>query len=196
MKAPNYWTECFVVSGETTPTFLRPMMSHILLAGKSMHLIESIGKFKHLQEGVAQSSPSKGRVSRTSSGIYEEFLESIMKLKPSCALVGSCDRSCDEDNESHDEDDNVVPEKEEGGERGGAYGHPHFDPLVNFYLQSMDNPLVTHINPLTTHVINPIRPPDNEGLMEILQERSMPLTILIQKSVAPLIRRRYRTVSQ
>ena len=179
-----------MVASEATPTFLHPIMSHILLAGKSMHLIESIGKFKHLQEGVAQSSPSKGcgPHATTPTGIYEEFLQSIKKLKPSSALIGSCDRSCDDEDGSHDEEEVaiVLPKKE----RGGACCHQHFDPLVNSYLRFMDDPLVTHVTPI-------IRGPplDNKGLIEILEDRSMPLTTSMQTSMIPLIKRRYRTVS-
>ena len=62
INASNYWEECFSVATDTTPAFLLKGLERILLAGKSMHLIESIGKLRHIQEGMVHTSPSKGGV--------------------------------------------------------------------------------------------------------------------------------------
>ena len=104
IKAVDYWEVCFTVVEDAVPTFLHPVLECVLLAGKSLHLMESIGKLKHIQEGVAHSSPSRGCLPTPSKedldvtgttifpsgSVYQEFLRTLSEFKPS---IQSCDRS-------------------------------------------------------------------------------------------------------
>lgn len=181
IKAVNYWEECFVGVADATPTFLRPVVGVILLAGKSMHLIESIGKLKHIQEGVVHSSPSKGGVARKGvddvdgivSGLpislYQEFLA---KVQPQ--VVESCDGSCD----TAAGGGVAVGE----GWRVSALGH--FHPVMDSYLKMIKK-------------VHCSSPPNNRGVQEVLQvpkSSSIPLNLVIQECLYPLLQSRHLTV--
>ena len=200
-----------------TPTFLQPVMEHVIVAGKSLHLMESIGKLRHLQEGVAHSSPSK--LSVAPINIYQEFLQSLAKFKtPHTVTDRSCDspdRSCDIDS-SDDED---VVKRKRGAKRSLQFSdkstiikeprehhtplttpskdhtstrtispHDHFDPLMKTYLDLLET---------SNRTTNTICLPDLKGVPEILNEKglSVPLTFLICNSLSPLFHSRYHMVS-
>ena len=173
-----------MVPPEATPTFLRPLMDpYILLAGKSMHLIESIGKLKHIQEGVVHS-PSKGTAtsfvgvsgSTPNPDLYQDFLRALSErhsphglVRPHGLGVESCDLSCDLDQD------------EERGWRVTPL--PHYDSLMNSYLELLKK---------SAHK----GPPNNSGVLEIaLPESSLvPLNCLIQDKLHPLLQHHYKIV--
>lgn len=187
INASNYWEECFAVTTDATPTFLRRAMDRILLAGKSMHLIESIGKLKHIQEGVVHSSPSKGGVASkiASKGgvttppptsLYQDFLQSLARLEPpveSCDQP-SCDVSCD-----------VSGDPGAAGDGWSVTGLDHYDSLMNSYLE------------LIKTTSTPRGPPEKWGARDVSLPRSslVPLNLLIQDSLHPLLQQHYKTVS-
>ncbi len=186
IRAANYWEECFTLTEGATPTFLSPVAMEILLAGKSMNVIESIGKLKHIQEGVVHSSPSKGGVvspapsdggvvisqSRPIS-LYQDFLRSMSLIDlPSSGsdlTESSCDRSCD---------------GRAGWEVGGL---EHFDPLMNAYLELIE----ADANPPKKWGAQR----NGEGeVMNLPKSRLIPLNLLIQDHLYPLLKHHYRTV--
>lgn len=187
INASNYWEECFIVATDATPTFLQCVFGWILLAGKSMHLIESIGKLKHIQEGVVHSSPSKWCVvsprdvnwgmatPNSPTDLYQDFLKSLALLGPP---VESCDmsRSCDMSG-SHDPDDSGAGWK--------VTGLDHYDHLMNSYLNLIKTNSTPH------------RPPDRWGTRDVsLPDSSLvPLNQLIQDNLCPLLQQHYKTVS-
>lgn len=179
-----------MVPPEATPTFLHSLMDpYILLAGKSTHLIESIGKLKHIQEGVVHS-PSKGTLANSFSSsvgvsgstpipdLYQDFLRALSEsdsphglIRPH-GLVESCDQSCDLSAEDQD------------SERGWRVTPlPHYDSLMNSYLELLKK---------SAHE----DPPNNSGVLKItLPESSLvPLNCLIQDKLHPLLHHHYKIV--
>ena len=189
MRSANYWEECFTLSEESTPSFLRPVAREILLAGKSMHIIESIGKLKHMQEGVVHSSPSKGGLvspvpsdggvvigHATPTDLYQDFLKAMSEIGSSggIQLVESCDQSRDGSCDS----------------RTGEWevrGLEHYDPLMNAYLDVIEEKA---------------NPPRKSGVwmssggreMVLPKSRLIPLNLLIQDHLYPLLQHHYRMV--
>lgn len=182
-----------MVRHEATPTFLRPLMDpYILLAGKSMHLIESIGKLKQIQEGVVHS-PSKGNLTSSFSSsmgvsdsapipdLYQDFLQVLSesnsphgRIRPH-GLAESCDQSCDLSTEGGMEPDS--------GRGWRVSPLPHYDSLMNSYLQVLKNS-------------GQHGPPNNSGVLRsALPESSLvPLNILIQDKLHPLLDHHYNIV--
>ena len=206
INASNYWEECFAVTTDATPTFLDHMIPHILLAGKSMHLIESIGKLKHIQEGVVHTSPSKGGVATSKStgggmagptspsDLYQDFLRAMSLLKPPPAVVGSCDRSHDRSCDtlggsrttrggSHDAHDRS---HDCSGVGAGweVTGWDHYDTLINSYLKLIASPPAN-------------RPLEKWGARDVPLPWSLlvPLKLIIQDTLSPLLQHHYETVS-
>ena len=183
INASNYWEECFRVTADATPTFLRHAIGRILLAGKSMHLIESIGKLRHIQEGVVASSPSKGGVVSprasdwdvttppTPTDLYQDFVKSLALLGPP---VRSCDTSCDR-----------PPDPDDSGVGWKVTGLDHHNHLMNSYLK------------LIKMTSEPYKPPDKWGVQDVSLPTSSlaPLNRLIQDSLHPLLQQHYETVS-
>lgn len=175
------------MTADATPSFLRHAIDRILLAGKSMHLIESIGKLKHIQEGVVHSSPSKGGVvsSRTSgwdnadpptpTDLYQDFVKSLALLGPP---VRSCDTSCDTSRDRS-------PDPGKSGVGWKVTRLDHYDHLMNSYLKLIETNSVFY------------SPPDKWGVQDLsLPTFSLvPLNRLIQDSLYPLLQLRYETVS-
>lgn len=182
-----------MVPPEATPSFLCSLMDpYILLAGKSMHLIESIGKLKHIQEGVVHS-PSKGNLASSFSSsvgvsgsapipdLYQDFLGTMSEsnsphglIRPH-GLVESCDQSCDLSTEDGAEQDS--------GRGWRVSPLPHYDSLMNSYLQVLKDSAQHD-------------PPNKSGVPKItLPESSLvPLNLLIQNKLHPLLQHHYKIV--
>ena len=211
INASNYWEECFSVATDTTPAFLLKGLERILLAGKSMHLIESIGKLKHIQEGMVHTSPSKGGVvsPRGGSGgdtlmtspgptsdLYRDFVRTLSQQMPPpvLGLVGSCDRTprggaTGTRRKSHDR---ASPKRssDESADSGYEFevkGVEHYDALVRSYLQ------------LIKTNSTPTSPPGEWGGVgqELTPPSSslVPLNLLIQDNLHRLLQQHCRTVS-
>lgn len=159
------------------------MATEILLAGKSMNVIESIGKLKHIQEGVVHSSPSKGGVfspvpsdgdvvimQTPPTTLYQDFLKSMSDIGPSSGRVDLVESSGDS-----------LPE-EAGWE---VRGLEHYDPLMNAYLDQIKADAT---------------PPACEGQrreageMKLPKSCLIPLNLLIQDHLYPLLQQHYRMV--
>ena len=177
-----------MVPPDSAPLFLCPLMDpYILLAGKSMHLIESIGKIKQIQEGVVHS-PSKGTLASSFCSnvgvggsipdLYQDLLQAMSERDtPSGGLVRprGLAESCDYVTGGN---------REEGEGRGWRVTPlPHYDPVMNSYLQVL----------MESAEEEP--PEQSRGPKIELPESSLvPLNLLIQEKLHPLLRHHYEIV--